>query len=104
MPEYVAADFWSEVDKYYEAKKPYTELLQSAATRKPLEEDKAKQQRPIPSILDEINGWPHQQVSNHQTGPSTDPGNETISEDMQDLKVEDVNGKQETTTKQDFKS
>lgn len=93
MPEYVAADFWAEVEKYYEAKGPYTELLQSFATREPSENDKAEQQLPMPSIMDEKNGWPHQRVSKDEIPSSKDLDSETMSKILRDLEVHDSNGK-----------
>ncbi len=93
MPEYVASDFWAEVEKYYEAKGPYTELLQSFATREPSENGKAEQQLPMPGIMDEMNGWPHQRVSKDEMPSSKDLDSETMSKILQDLGIHDSNGK-----------
>lgn len=94
MPEYVASDFWAEIEKYYEAKGPYTELLQRFATRQPSEDDKAEQQLPMPGIMDEKNGWPHQRVSKDET-PSSEglDDRETMSKILHDLEIDDSNGK-----------
>ncbi len=93
MPEYVASDFWAEVEKYYEAKGPYNELLQSFATREPSENDKAEEQLPMPGIMDEMNGWPHQRVSKDEMPSSKNLDSETMSKILQDLGIHDSNGK-----------
>lgn len=91
MPEYVASDFWAEVEKYYVAKGPYTELLQDFATREPSE--KVEQQLPMPDIMDEKNGWPHQRVSKDETPSSKDlDDREAMSKILRDLEIDDSNG------------
>jgi len=100
MPEYVASDFWAEVEKYYEAKGPYTELLQSFATRGPSENDKSEQQLPMPGIMDEKNGWPHQRVPKDKIPSSKDLDSEVMSKILQDLGIHDSNGKPKSTGKE----
>jgi len=100
MPDFVASDFWAEVEKYYEAKGPYTELLQRSATREPSETEKAEQNIPIPGILDEMNGWPHQRVSKDEMRSSKDLDSESIRKILQDLEINDSNVKPKSTGKE----
>lgn len=96
MPEYVASDFWAEVEKYYEAKGSYTELLQRFVTRDPSEDGKAEQQLPMPGILDEKNGWPHQRVSKDGIPASKDLDSETMRKVLQELGIHDSNEQQKS--------
>lgn len=99
MLEYVAEEFWAEVDKYYEDKAPYTQQMLDAATREPTEVDNVEQERPLPSILDEKNGWPFPADPKGKTSSSKDAINEIIDKAMKDLKIKDVDGKQEPAAK-----
>ncbi len=94
MSKYVAADFWAEVDRYYKAKAPYTELLMSAAAREPSENDKAEEPLPEPDIFSGKHGWTHQRGSKDGQEASED---ESLCKDLQDLKVDDSKGKQKAT-------
>ena len=96
MPEYVAEDFRSAVDKYYEAKTPYTQLLHNAAAREPSENDRLEQERPANNIWDDRYGWPGQNVSEDTTGSPRKLDTEAIEKIMQEMKIKgvDVDGKQ----------
>ena len=100
MPEYVAENFWSEVEKYYESKAPYTKMMLDAASREPSEEDKAAVEGTIPRTTDEKDSLPDTQADKNKTSSPKDKIDEILHKAMRDFQLQDMNGSQELVRKQ----
>ena len=97
MPEFDAEDFAAEVDKYYEGKIPYTDILHRTAAEQPesTEEDLVKNGSPAPS-LDEMFSWLPPDAPDAKTTLSAEERYEALLKATEGLKVNGPEGKGET--------
>ena len=99
MPEFDAEDFAAEIDRYYEGKKAYTEILHRTAAEQPesTEEDLAKNGRPAPPSLDEMFSWFPQKAADDEATPSSaEERYEALLKETKEFKINGPKGKGET--------
>ena len=106
MPDFDSEDFAAEIDKYYEAKAAYTDLLHQTAKEQPesIEEDLVKNGRPAPKSLAEMFGWSPPKAPSTQTNLSADERYEALVKETQELQVNGASKKGDSSKNAKSKS